>query len=162
MADSLSLQLVGAKELADALERLPEQVARTAQQTGLRKGATNLRRALRASAPRGPTGQLAKSIRYRTIRRGRGATSVGYKVFSSGLHKTMPRSYIWNAALLRMFEEGGAPGKPNFPRRAFFDSTVRAEERRTLDLVIEGIRDAVEYHAGRELAFAQRRAGRYR
>jgi hypothetical protein len=162
MADDVSLRIVGARELAAALERLPDKVARTVQQTGLRRGATNLRRSLRAAAPRGPTGQLAKSIRYRTIRRGRGSGTIGYKVYAAGVHKTLPRSFIWNAALLRMFEEGGAPRKPVFPRRAFFDRTVRSQERPTLDIIVQAMQDAISYHAGRELARAQRLSGRAR
>lgn len=156
----VSLQLIGADALRDALQRIPAKVAKRVETTGCRKGAQELRRKLRARAPRGETGQLRKSIRYRRIKYRRNSGLVGFKVYAGGLHQT-GRSFIWNAGLLRMFEYGDS-AHPNFPQRRFWNAVVRGNRSRLVSTILGAMGDAVDLEAGKEFARQRRKAGRRR
>jgi HK97 gp10 family phage protein len=80
MAETVSIDLFGDRELISAFEQLPEAIENRVLKYALREAAKPILQSARANAPRA-TGALKKSIKIRTMKRKKGR--VGFTVGSS-------------------------------------------------------------------------------
>jgi HK97 gp10 family phage protein len=71
---SANFRIVGAKEIAAGIARLPSDLQRAAESAVLRAGAKPVAKIAKSKAPVGDTGLLKKSIGY-TVRKGQGVVS---------------------------------------------------------------------------------------
>ncbi len=122
MADMITVDLIGARELQRAFKTLEKKVQRSVGRKGITAGSTPLMKRIRALAPVGPTGNLKKSIGRKYKRFGGvDVVIVGPRIKTgeaSGQH-----AYIVEYGTKERFTESGAsrgvmPARP-FMRPAF-------------------------------------------
>ncbi|RLC35851.1 hypothetical protein DRH27_06190 [Candidatus Falkowbacteria bacterium] len=134
MTDTFTAQLIGAKQLADALKAVGPAVAKRASKTGVRKAAIKMRTHIRNAAPR-INGNLRKSIKYKAVRRHDGSAMYRIGLFDRWYYKT-----------LDLQTRRGSPLNP------WMDKAIERHigESQTI-IITEGIK-AVNYEAGRQKA----------
>lgn len=67
--DGINIELVGLNELKRELAKFGPKVEQRARKKGLRRVAVNLRRYFKSQAPKGATGELRKSIKFKVARK---------------------------------------------------------------------------------------------
>ncbi|RLC39120.1 hypothetical protein DRH27_00540 [Candidatus Falkowbacteria bacterium] len=88
MTDKAKFELVGVKQLIDALRAVGPGVAKRAGKTGVRKAAVKMRTHMRQSAPR-INGNLRKSLKYKAVRRRDGTAVYRVGLFDRWYYKTL-------------------------------------------------------------------------
>ena len=125
-----TFKLEGADELNRLLKQFPENVAKRAKRTGLRKAGARLRTLIRRDAPK-ESGTLRKSIRVKSHKNG--SVTVGLK-----------ERYYYKSLEFRT-----ARGQPLHP---FFERSVERHAAVALRIMLDETRDALYREAGKSYA----------
>jgi HK97 gp10 family phage protein len=172
MAETVSINLFGHKELIRALEQLPVAVENRVLKFALREAAKPMLKAARANAPVGRSGLLKKSIKIRTMKRKKGR--VGFTVGASRDNLPTGKAFYgyfqekgWvtgkRTADDRRTQKAGKERQPRegqrripgkfFTRRAF-DAHKHVTERQMHDLIVRGIKREAD-RLGKKAAIAR-------
>lgn len=153
--DRVVVELQGALELARALEKLPDKIAKRAADRGIRRTAVELRREFRAAAPV-RTGHLRSAITYRFSSR-TGVAKVGLGQSGKAFAGRNGRRGIPFYYKTLEFRTARGPALNPFFLRTW--NRVKSNAARRL---LKETKEAVFFEAGREYARSRARLRRIR